>query len=85
MIELGLNISTGVAQLALSMRAEGYHVAVNIEASGTFNQRIAEAAYMRMQAAGVQIMNTFSINAELFRDWRNPSPNAADFVAYCDR
>jgi hypothetical protein len=46
-------------------------VAVNIEASGTFNERIANGAYMRMQAAGVQIMNMFSINGELFRDVRS--------------
>lgn len=56
-----LNMFAGVTQLALSMRAEGYHVAVNIEASGTTNQRVAEVAFMRMQAAGVQLMNTFTI------------------------
>ena len=85
MSSIELTVRPGVAQLALSMRAEGYHVAVNIEASGTFNERIANAAFMRMQAAGVQIMNMFSIQAELFRDWRNPSPNAADFLGYMDR
>lgn len=51
----------GVAQLALSMRAEGYHVVVNVEASGTFSQRVADHAFDRMQAAGVQIMSMFSI------------------------
>ena len=68
MIIAGITTDVCVTQLALSLRAEGYHVAVNLEASGTFNQRVAEAALMRMQAAGVQIMNFFSINAELFRD-----------------
>ena len=68
MIIAGITTDVCVTQLALSLRSEGYHVAVNIEASGTFNQRVAEAALMRMQAAGAQIMNFFSINAELFRD-----------------
>lgn len=67
------------------MRAEGYHVAVNMEASGTFNQRIADAAFGRMETAGVQIMNLFSIAAELFRDWRSPSPNAEQFITYMDQ
>lgn len=52
---------TGVAELALSLRAEGYHVAVNTEASGTFSQRVADYAFSRMQAAGVLVMNMFSI------------------------
>lgn len=43
------------------MRAAGYHVAVNLEASGTFNERVADHSLHRMQAAGVQIMNLFSI------------------------
>ena len=68
MIVAGITTDVCVAQLSLSLRAEGYHVAVNLDASGTFNQRIAEAALGRMQAAGVQIMNFFSIQAELFRD-----------------
>ena len=70
MIIAGITTDVCVAQLALSLRAEGYHVAVNLEASGAFNERIANAALLRMQAAGVQIMNFFSINAELFRDVR---------------
>ena len=68
MIIAGITTDVCVATLALSLRAAGYHVAVNIEASGTFGQRVADAAFMRMQAAGVQIINFFSINAELFRD-----------------
>ena len=67
------------------MRAEGYHVVVNLEASGTFNQRVADAALSRMQAAGAQIMNFFSINAELFRDWRSTDPSAATTVPYLDQ
>ncbi|KAK4902194.1 hypothetical protein LTR27_001097 [Elasticomyces elasticus] len=92
----------GVAFLALALRAEGYHVVVNIEASGAFNLRVAEAAQARvrlthtsgerqptngsqMVAAGVQVMNLFSINAELFRDWRSTDPDANAVIPYVDR
>ena len=78
-------LAIGVAQLALSLRAEGYHVAVDLEASGTFNQRVAEAALSRMQASGVQIMNLFSINAELFRDWQLNHPSPKKTVPYLDQ
>lgn len=79
LIIAGITTDVCVTQLALSLRAEGYHVAVNLEASGAFNQRVAGAALNRMQAAGVQIMNFFSINAELFGDVRN----ALDAVLRC--
>ena len=68
MIIAGITTDVCVTQLALTLRQAGYYVAVNLEASGAFNQRVADAALNRMQAAGVQIMNFFSINAELFRD-----------------
>ncbi|KAK5679143.1 hypothetical protein LTS10_008802 [Elasticomyces elasticus] len=89
----------GVAFLALALRAEGYHVVVNIEASGAFNLRVAEAAqarvdithtggelqstnFFQMVAAGVQVMNLFSINAELFRDWRSTEPDANAVIPF---
>ena len=74
-----------MAFLALSLRAEGYHVVVNQEASGTFNQRVADRALNRMENAGAQIMNFFSINGELFRDWRSPDPSAAETVPFLDQ
>ncbi|KAK3645671.1 hypothetical protein LTR56_003728 [Elasticomyces elasticus] len=37
-----------------------------------------------MQAAGLQIMNLFSINGELFRDWRSTKPSADETVPYLD-
>lgn len=67
------------------MRAEEYHVAVNLEASGTFSERAVGQALQRMQAAGVQIMNLFSIAGELFRDWRSTEPIAIEPVPYLDR
>ncbi|KAK1068737.1 hypothetical protein LTR12_003558 [Friedmanniomyces endolithicus] len=84
LIIAGITTDVCVAFLALSLRAEGYHVVVNLEASGTFNQRVADAALARMQAAGVQVMNFFSINGELFRDWRFTNPSADQTVLFLD-
>lgn len=41
------------------------------DASGTFNEVTRHSACLRMQAAGVQLMNWFSMACELHRDWRN--------------
>ncbi|ATY62330.1 protein ycaC [Cordyceps militaris] len=71
--------------LALSLRAAGYSVWANVEASGTTSTLIREASNSRMQAAGVQLVGVFSIVGDLFRDWRNPSPNAAQFRAWLDK
>ena len=41
------------------------------DASGTFNAEVRDAAWRRMEAAGVQLVNFFSVACELHRDWRN--------------
>ena len=56
---------------ALSALAEGFEVFVVTDASGTFNKDVRDAALLRMQAAGAQMMNWFSVACELHRDWRN--------------
>ncbi|KAK4959900.1 hypothetical protein LTR10_002788 [Elasticomyces elasticus] len=84
-IIVGTSTDVCVAFLALSLRAEGYHVAVNLDTSGTFNQKVADTALGRMQAAGVQFMNLFSINGELFRDLRSTIPSADETVPYLDQ
>lgn len=83
----GITTDVCVAFLALSLREAGYHVAVNAEASGTFdaNARVGQDAKDRMRDAGVQIMSFFSINGELFRDWRSTDPSAAETVPFLDR
>lgn len=85
MIIAGITTDVCVAFLALSLREAGYHVAVNAEASGTFEARVGQDAKDRMRDAGVQIMSLFSINGELFRDWRSTSPSAAETVPYLDK
>ncbi|MBA2117864.1 isochorismate family cysteine hydrolase YcaC [Bremerella alba] len=56
---------------ALSAIEEGFDVFVVTDASGTFNTTVQQAAWQRMSAAGVQLMNWFSVACELHRDWRN--------------
>jgi len=56
---------------ALSAIEAGYDVFVVTDASGTFNPDVRHAAWSRMEQAGVQLMNWFSVACELHRDWRN--------------
>jgi nicotinamidase-related amidase len=56
---------------ALSAIEAGYDVFVVTDASGTFNPTVQQAAWQRMSAAGVQLMNWFAVACELHRDWRN--------------
>lgn len=60
-----------VAFPALPAIEEGYEVFVITDASGTFNEVTRHTAWLRMQAAGVQLMNWFGMACELHRDWRN--------------
>jgi nicotinamidase-related amidase len=60
-----------VAFPALSAIEEGYEVFVVTDASGTFNEVTRHAAWLRMQAAGAQLMSWFGVACELHRDWRN--------------
>jgi len=66
------------------MRAEGYEVWANSDASGTFDQRVASEANDRMRAAGVTVMGIFPIAADLMRDWRS-TPGVAELLPYFDK
>jgi hypothetical protein len=76
-----LNIFAGTTFLALSLRAEGYSVWANAEASGTTTTLIRDISNSRMQAAGVQIVSLFSIICDLMRDWRN-TPGSAQVLPW---
>ncbi|ORY04682.1 Isochorismatase-like protein [Clohesyomyces aquaticus] len=83
-IVAGIVTDVCTAFLALSLRAEGYSVFANIEASGTTTALIRDTANSRMQQAGVQLVSLFSIVCDLMRDWRN-TPGAAEVLPYLDR
>ena len=67
----GIVTEVCVAFPALSAVEAGYEVFVVTDASGTFDAASREAAWLRMSAAGVQLLNWFAASAELHRDWRN--------------
>ncbi|KAI9760118.1 MAG: hypothetical protein M4579_001838 [Chaenotheca gracillima] len=69
--------------LALSLRAAGYDVWANHEASGTFDEKVATAANDRMRDAGVHLVSTFAVVTDLMRDWRHV-PGAAEIIPYFD-
>ena len=69
--------------LALSLRAEGYTVFANTEASGTFTDKLAEDANRRMEDAGVMLQGTFAIVMDLMRDWRN-TPGSLQVLPWLD-
>ena len=73
----------GTTFLALSLRAAGYSVWANIEASGTTTPLIRDVSNQRMQAAGVQLVSLFSIVCDLMRDWRN-TPGALQLLPWLD-
>ena len=71
LIIAGVVTDVCVAFPALSAVKAGYEVYAVIDASGSFNKQVANAALLRMAHAGVQLMNWFSVASELQRDWRN--------------
>lgn len=71
LIIAGVVTEVCVAFPALSAIEEGYEVFVVTDASGTFNEVTRDAAWARMQSAGVQLMSWFGVACELHRDWRN--------------
>jgi nicotinamidase-related amidase len=71
LIVAGVVTEVCVAFPALSAIEEGFDVFCCTDASGTFNMTTRESAWLRMQAAGVQLMSWFGVACELHRDWRN--------------
>ncbi|MCJ1292290.1 hypothetical protein MMC34_003840 [Xylographa carneopallida] len=69
---------------ALSLRAEGYSVWANVEASGTTTPLVAATANQRMLHAGVSLVSLFSILCDLMRDWRD-TPGSAQVLPWLDR
>lgn len=67
----GIVTEVCVAFPALSAIEEGYEVFAVTDAAGTFNQTTRDAAWSRMEAAGVQLVSWFGAACELHRDWRN--------------
>ena len=71
LIIAGIVTEVCVAFPTLSAIEAGYEVFVVTDASGTFDKASRDAAWMRMSAAGAQLLNWFAVAGELHRDWRN--------------
>lgn len=56
---------------AISAVAEGYDVYAVVDASGTWNKAVADAAIARMTQAGVKVATWASVLAEVMDDWRS--------------
>lgn len=56
---------------AISAVAEGYDVYAVVDASGTWNKPVADAAIHRMTQAGVKVATWASVLAEVMDDWRS--------------
>ncbi|KAF5309446.1 hypothetical protein D9619_012475 [Psilocybe cf. subviscida] len=80
----GITTDVCTAFLALSLRAEGYTVYANAEASGCLDKRIADDANDRMRAHGVHVLSMFAVICDLMRDWRN-TPGSAELLPYFDK
>lgn len=71
LIIAGVVTDVCVAFPTLSALEEGFEVFVVVDASGTINKEMRDAALMRVAHAGAQMMSWFSVVSELHRDWRN--------------
>ncbi|KAH8692905.1 Isochorismatase-like protein [Talaromyces proteolyticus] len=80
----GITTDVCTTFLALSLRADGYSVWANIEASGTTSPLVRDASNLRMQAAGVNMVSLFSIVCDLMRDWRN-TPGSLQLLPWLDK
>jgi nicotinamidase-related amidase len=81
LILAGVVTDVCVAFPALSALAEGFQVFAVVDASGTFNKQVADAALMRISSAGAVITNWFAVACELQRDWRNDAEGLANLLA----
>ncbi|GAB1731915.1 hypothetical protein NU195Hw_g9089t1 [Hortaea werneckii] len=80
-IVAGITTDVCTTFLALSLRAEGYGVWANVEASGTTTEFIRDVSNDRMARAGVQLVSLFAIICDLMRDWR-ASPGADTVIPW---
>jgi nicotinamidase-related amidase len=69
----GITTDVCVAFAALSALDAGYEVYVVVDASGSMNAAVQDAALVRMAEAGATIGTWFALSCELLSDWRRPA------------
>ena len=73
LILAGVSTDVCLALAAISAINDGYEVYAVVDASGTWNQLVAQTAILRMIQAGVIPVTWVAVAAELQSDWRNPT------------
>lgn len=68
----GITTDVCVAFAALSALDAGYEVYVVVDASGSMNPDVQQAALLRMADAGATLGTWFALACELLSDWRRP-------------
>jgi len=73
----GVTLGTCVMFPILSMLNDGFdHVYPVVDASGAWSEYEAEAAMLRMSAAGAELSSVFALGAELQADWKTDTATA---------
>lgn len=72
----GISTEVCLAFAALSAKQLGYEVYAVLDASGTWDKRVEDAAIARMVQAGIVPMTWVGVGAELLGDWRSASGEA---------
>ncbi len=81
LIIAGIVTDVCVAFPTISALAEGYDVYVVVDASGTFNKAVRDAALTRMAQAGAILMSWFAVASELQRDWRKDAAGLSKLLS----
>ncbi|MET0791898.1 MAG: isochorismatase family protein [Polyangiaceae bacterium] len=72
----GISTEVCLAFVALSARDAGYDVYAVLDASGTWNKLVEQAAIARIVQAGIIPMTWVGVGAELLGDWRSSNGQA---------
>lgn len=75
LIMAGVSTDVCLAFAAIAALKDGYDAYAVVDASGTWNQLVAQTATLRMVQAGVIPMTWVAVAAELQNDWRKPTGN----------
>jgi Isochorismatase family len=68
----GISLDNCVLQTSLDLLKNGYEVYVVVDASGTDEILVEQAAMMRLTQAGAVMVNWVSIASEIMDDWNTP-------------
>ena len=72
----GISTEVCLAFVSLSAVAAGYDVYGVLDASGTWNSLVEQAAIARLVQAGIVPITWVAVGAELLIDWRSPTGQA---------